>query len=819
LPKLQIGITAGMVLFLSLTPCMGSKADRSTVLAAIPSQEQQQTATQYYQQGIAQYQASQIDRAIQSWQQALQLFRQAHDQAGELSTLGALSAGHIAIGDYRQTIHYAQQQQAIAQAINNPSAQAQALGNLGAAYKNLGDYPKALATHQQALILFRELKDRKSEGILLRNLGNTYSVIGDYDQALPLYQKSLAIAQELKNPREEGNTLATLGAIHTNLGNDRKALQLYQKGLAIAERLQDLPLQANILINLGTTYHVLGLNNQGIKSYQQGLELAQQLNDRVLQGEVLSNLGLIYEDQHDYDKAIQTHQQSVMIAQSSRDPHAEALARNNLGHALLADHKLKAAEDQLRIAVKLLDQARSGLSDLARVNLLDTQVSTYNLLQQILIASNNPEAALEASEQGRAQAFAHQLAQHRAASGARSLAVNLAPNLAQIKQIAQQQKITIVEYALLPDDAFQFRGKQRGRSAGLYIWVVQPTGKVHFRYVDLTFLWKEQQDFKHLVAAARCTIKRSADPKVCGPILSSLRQTFPPRDEQPYNPALQQLHELLITPIADLLPSNPDQTVVFVPQENLFVLPFAALQDRQGRYLIERHTLVHAPSIQVLNLAAARQIDRPNPTALIVGNPVMPQRLNLATNQTAHLAPLPFAEVEAIAIAKQLKVPVLTQAAATKPQVMAQMPQAKLIHLATHGLLDDLRDSGIPGAIALAPTPGNDGFLTSDEIAQLQLQADLVVLSACNTGEGTISGDGVIGLSRAFMTAGASRVMVSLWQVPDDSTAELMQHFYRDRQRLTQDAQALRSAMLETMKSYPEPLNWAPFLIMGSDRR
>ncbi|NJM48254.1 MAG: CHAT domain-containing protein [Alkalinema sp. RU_4_3] len=80
----------------------------------------------------------------------------------------------------------------------------------------------------------------------------------------------------------------------------------------------------------------------------------------------------------------------------------------------------------------------------------------------------------------------------------------------------------------------------------------------------------------------------------------------------------------------------------------------------------------------------------------------------------------------------------------------------------------------------------------------------------------------VIGLSRAFMTAGASRVMVSLWQVPDDSTGELMQHFYRDRQRpqgKTQDAQALRSAMLETMKSYPEPLNWAPFLIMGSDRR
>jgi CHAT domain-containing protein len=151
------------------------------------------------------------------------------------------------------------------------------------------------------------------------------------------------------------------------------------------------------------------------------------------------------------------------------------------------------------------------------------------------------------------------------------------------------------------------------------------------------------------------------------------------------------------------------------------------------------------------------------------------------------------------------------------------MPQAKLIHLATHGLLDDLRQSGIPGALALAPSAGDDGFLSSDEIAQMRLQADLVVLSACDTGQGTISGDGVIGLSRAFMIAGAGRVMVSLWQVPDDSTAELMQQFYQQRPQnqgaASQDAKALRSAMLETMKSYPEPLNWAPFLMVGNDRR
>jgi CHAT domain-containing protein/Flp pilus assembly protein TadD len=780
--SLVLGGLSGLYPSLALAELSSSPATARTVV----NPEDQ------FRQGVVAYRKGQLDQAMQFWLQAWQLFQQNNQPESVKATRSNLTV-----------------LQADLEKITRDQTA-------------IGDYQSALRSIQTLLNLASLLQDQPAQMRAMNSLGNIYTYLGQYDLAIAQYQSSLALAQRLPDESHHSKVLGNLGVVYSYLGDYDKALAQYDLSLKRQQQQQDTLGQSTTLLNLGNVKQAQGQFQTAIQFYRQALQLAKPNQDMVRTRQALNNLGLAFDHLRDYKQAIDYLTQSLHLAQASQDIVTQTAAWNNLGHAFLGDKQFDQAEIALRQAVQLRDQLRQGLSDRQQISLFDTQVATYNLLQQVLIAQQQPESALEASEQGRAQAFAKQLAQHRAALDRSRIAkpiANLAPNIAQIKQVAQRQQITIVEYALLPDDAFQFQGKQRARSAGLYIWVVQPTGKVHFRYVDLTFLWKEQQDFKHLVAAARCTIKRSADPKVCGPILTSLRQAFPPRDEQPYNPALQQLHELLITPIADLLPSNPDQTVVFVPQENLFVLPFAALQDRQGRYLIERHTLVHAPSIQVLNLAAARQIDRPNPTALIVGNPVMPQRLNLATNQTAHLAPLPFAEVEAIAIAKQLKVPVLTQAAATKPQVMAQMPQAKLIHLATHGLLDDLRDSGIPGAIALAPTPGNDGFLTSDEIAQLQLQADLVVLSACNTGEGTISGDGVIGLSRAFMTAGASRVMVSLWQVPDDSTAELMQHFYRDRQRLTQDAQALRSAMLETMKSYPEPLNWAPFLIMGSDRR
>jgi CHAT domain-containing protein len=157
--------------------------------------------------------------------------------------------------------------------------------------------------------------------------------------------------------------------------------------------------------------------------------------------------------------------------------------------------------------------------------------------------------------------------------------------------------------------------------------------------------------------------------------------------------------------------------------------------------------------------------------------------------------------------------------AATKAAVIPRLAQASVIHLATHGFLDDVKGVGVPGAIALTPTtnPPDNGLLTADEILTQKLHAELVVLSACDSGGGRITGDGVIGLSRAFLTVGASSVVVSLWKVPDAATATLMNEFYRQwrsNQSLGK-ARALRQAILKTKNAYPDPLSWAAFTLIG----
>ncbi|MEL6333601.1 MAG: CHAT domain-containing protein, partial [Cyanobacteria bacterium J06626_26] len=290
--------------------------------------------------------------------------------------------------------------------------------------------------------------------------------------------------------------------------------------------------------------------------------------------------------------------------------------------------------------------------------------------------------------------------------------------------------------------------------------------------------------------------------------------------------------DLLIAPIADHLPSSAAEKIVVVPHRELFLVPFPALQNSQGEYLIEAHTLATTPSLQTLHFLQQRLveqsgqalvvgIDRANASsAVIVGNPDMPSLPQRIGGPLLPLSQLPGAEAEAVAIAPLLNTDPLLGAAATETAVRKRLADADIIHLATHGILDE--QQGLSSAIALTPTSEkrerdqpDDGLLTAQEVMQLRLKADLVVLSACNTGRGRITGDGVVGLSRSFLAAGANNLVASLWAVPDEATAILMTEFYRQLQTEPDKAVALRQAMLSTLADYPDPRDWAAFFLIG----
>ncbi|HEY9646667.1 MAG TPA: CHAT domain-containing protein [Chroococcidiopsis sp.] len=819
-----------------ITPAIAQSPPQGSPAVA-PSASTQADADQQFQQGLQHYRSGALEEAIAPLTSALNAYQTLHSQAREVVARQALGAVYLALEQHEAAIAQFEAALTLARQQDDRTAQAGILSNLGIAYRAIGHYSQAIAAQEQALAIARAMSNAAgntaAEGQILANLGNAYESVGDYDNAIAVYNQSLAIARANSDRGSEAVALGNIGAIQATQGHYTEAIASYQQSLAIAQAINNQAGQAYTLQNIGAAYHAQGDYTTAIDYYQRSLPLTQAVGDRALEGDTLSNLGSAYEDIGDYPQAIAYHQQSLAIAQALSDPRAEGNALNNLGHAFFEAGQLEEAETQLRRAVTRLESLRPGLDDAYNVSVFDTQVLTYNLLQQILVAQDQVEAALEISERGRARAFVDLLARRaveptRADRSSRQAAVTDSPTIRQIRRIARDQQATLVEYAIVPDGTFKVQGKQRGREAELFIWVVQPSGAIAFRRVDLRPLWEQGQvdSLADLVVSGRFSIGvRGGEEAIQRGEEST---TFNWRK-------LQQLYSVLIAPIAELLPTDPDAAVIFIPQESLFLVPFPALQAENGDFLLAQHTILTAPAIQVLDLTRQqqqrqeRQKPRRSPTAtlftaddmLLVGNPTMPVLALREGRPPAPLSPLPGAEQEAIAISQLLDVPALIGDRATEATVLDRINRAKIIHLATHGLLQygQADQPGqrhtLPGAIALAPSGSYDGLLTSDEILDLRLNANLVVLSACNTGRGQITGDGVIGLSRSFISAGAASIVVSLWSVSDESTALIMTRFYEQLQTGATKAQALRQAMLAGKEAYSHPVEWSAFTLIG----
>ncbi|WP_052672210.1 CHAT domain-containing protein [Aliterella atlantica] len=730
---------------------------------------------------------SQYPQALESYQQALVIAREIGNRAIEGQILSGIGLVHTYRAEYAQALTSLQQGLAIYQAIGSPAGAGRLLNNIGLVYQGQSRYAEALKAYQQALTTVRAIGDKAGEAASFSNIGLIYDSLGQYNRALDSYQQALKISQTLGNRSGEGTVLNNIGGVYLRWGNYPQALKNYEQALALLQAVGNRAGIGTTLNNIGEANRLQGKYPQALASYQKGLAITKEISNRAIEGTTLNNIGEINRFQGKYTEALASYQQALVIHRAISNRLGEGQTLTNIGFTLFKSGKTVEAQKALENAIATLESLRPGLSDANKVSIFDTQAGIYPILQQILIARNQPEPALEIAERGRARAFLELLATRSNAQTVESVPL---PNIGQIRQIAKQQQATLVEYSVISDE-FEIEGRIQQRQSELYIWVVKPTGEVIFRRSDLKPLW--QQKNTSLLQ-----------------LVTNSRQAIPGRSRS----SLQQLYQLLIAPIADQLPTNPAARVIFIPQGALFLAPFPALQQANGKYLIEQHTILTSPSIQLLEVTHRRsQQGSKLRNAVVVGNPIMPKVAPEVGATPVQLPSLPAAEQEAKAIAPLLKTQAITGSKATKAEIVSKLPNSRIVHLATHGLLDDVR--GLGSAIALAPTSKDNGLFTAEEILGLKLNADLVVMSACNTGRGQITGDGIIGLSRSWISAGVSSVIVSLWLVPDTPTATLMTNFYQTMQKNPDKAQALRQAMLTTMKQHPNPRDWAAFTLIG----
>ena len=723
--------------------------------------------------------------------------------------------------DYNKAIACYQQNLELARLGGDGAREGYALNNLGATYYAIGDYEKAISYQQQRLAQAEARADLLGKGQAFIGLGAAYGAIGNYKKAIEYYEQSLEVAHSLKWADLEANVLRNLGLVYYAQKEYKKAVEYQEQSLAIAKQQRDRRGEALALSNLGLVHYSLTDYAKAIDEQKQSLAIAKELRDRFVQGRALENLGIAYYAVKNYPQAIESYQQSLAIARELSDRHAQGRALSNLGDAFYKAKQPAEAIKALFSAIEIWESLRSNLNknDLNLISIFETQETSYSTLQEVLANQNQHNEALEIAERGRAQAFLRLLTNRFSAQSAqatlKSSENQIKPiDIQEIQQIAKEHNSTLVSYSIIKE-VVEADGQRKLQDSELYIWVTQPTGQIEFRRISLKGLAEQETLLKTLITKSRCFTRSCVRSKQRSQPATNPTRSLPIVEQRFLDSSLQELYQLLIEPIADLLPLDPTSRIIFIPHESLFLVPFAALQDSSGNYLIEKHTILTAPSIQVLSLTKKQQQLTSGKGAIVVGNPTMPS-VGFNRNQPPQKLPsLPHSETEAIAIAELLNAEPLTGDKATKVAVLQQIERARIVHLATHGILDDVEGLGVPGFLALAPSKGDSGLLTANEIFNLKLNAELVVLSACNTGRGRITGDGVIGLSRSFIAAGVPSVVVSLWSVTDQSTADFMAEFYRQMQLTPDIAQALRKAMLVTLVKYPNPVDWAAFTLIG----
>ena len=772
--------------------------------------------------------------------EALALSRVLSFSIAEAEARNLLGVIDGAAGEHRAAIVHYDAGLALVQRAGNPFQEARFTNNIAVSLASLGEWRDALAHLDRAVPLYRRIGEKRQLALTLQNIGAAYVWLGEYEDALAQFRLALPLVRELGARGLEATNDVNSGVALLELGRVAEARASLEDGLAITRELEDLRTEALALRHLGRLEDKEKRHAEALAYHQGSLTLQRVNGNRRGEAFALLNIGTLQRKLGDADAARLSLRDAHALACAVDDPALESGTR-------LALARVEAGEGNLHAAWRQLEAALHGVESL-RVNVAGQHLrgayqltirEYYELAVDVLMRMNRPAEALEISERARARGLLDLLAEARVdvrQGGdpellAREKKLRRAIN-DKAAQLARSQKKTLAtEVDALVAELRQLERRIR-ESSPRYASLTQPETltlrQIQRDVVDDDTLLVEialgdERGHVWAVTTDSVTVRALPSRKEVEAVARRFYEALTARnvridDETPQARLARlararqrigkdgaKLYELLLAK----LPLRGKSRLLIVADGALQYVPFAAIP-MNGQPLVTRFELVHMPSVSAL--AALRRETKgrrvPERTVAVLADPVFAD---------ARMPRLPLAREEAASIARIAYRPeVRVGAAATRAAAMSgELGRYRYIHFATHGVLDD-RTPELSG-IALS-----DGFLRLHEIYNLDLPADLVVLSACQTALGKeVAHEGLVGLTRGFMYAGAERVLASLWKIDDRATAELMRGLYERMlvERMT-PAAALRAAQIEMAQSprWSEPYHWAAFVLQGEWR-
>ncbi|MBF0620491.1 MAG: CHAT domain-containing protein [Magnetococcales bacterium] len=711
-------------------------------------------------------------------------YNQAKALAEQLGDVRLMSLVHLSLansawfqGAYQEAFDGIDLANQHAESLGDPSLTVMVENTRGLIYWTLNELEKALFHLQEALSAAKKAKLPLEEASSCNNLGLVYRDQKNYDTALEWFNKALDIDTHLKSRWGMAYDHRNIGITLANQGKQKAALKAFEKAVALSQSV-GLPIsEAKSLLELGNSHLALGAVAKARTHFDRALSLADHHNLQEVSWRALYGIGRVDQQQGDLKKATAAFDDAIKRVESMR----AALKLDELRNSFQLNKedlykemvRLQVAQGQERNAFNYLERFRSrSFIDLLgnqRLTLKNEQDQTVldkttalfkkvdSLTAQVTGLDKPPKAKVRALKKARIKMEEALLALKRHNPQLMGFVAVNPLTLDGVEKLLEPD-VALLSYLVTPD--------------AVLIWVVRANGTKLFRSSvkesDLV-TWSSQ--FRDLV------------------------QKMEPMDD-----VVETLYEHLISPIeAELADVN---IVGILPDGPLHFISFAGLR-KDDHYVVDRWPIFYSPSGSVLEYTFGRRNQQKQTRVLALGNPDL-GNFNYE---------LPLAEFEADSIAWNFpEIDILTGPKASKEWLVDNINNYGIIHIAAHGEFQDFNP--LLSSLWLASKNPQGRRLTVKEVFSLEINADLVTLSACQTGLGKLRGGEIIGLNRAFMYAGTHALISTLWRVDDLATAVLMKHFYR--QYVQRDkAESLQEAQLQIKEIFPHPAQWAGFTLVG----
>ncbi len=762
--------------------------------------------------GILYGRTGEAERAVEEFRRALQLSRTIQWQELELGILNNLGIATKDLGEYDASLDYYAETLALSRALKDRGLQANVLNNMGNLYRIRRSYRKALECHEQALSLAREVGDLDHEGRALNTLGWTQFRLNDFRKALDYFEQALAIRQRVNEPAGLASTLDGVGMTWHALGDETKALEYMNEGLALRRSLAERYAEIESLSHLAQVKRDQGRLDEALADVEASVQLADSLRGRVMSPDLRASF--VAAEQERYELYIDTLMQ--LSQERPSEPFAtQALEASERGRARVLLESLIEARTDIRQGIDpaLLEQERSTLR---RLDEASTRLTQLTARQSDARAVEGARAAI-ATVSGEYQATEARI--RRESPRYAALTQPVALKTAEIQERLLDADTVLLEFAL---------GERRS-----WLWAVTPKSVESFALPPRGQIEEATRRVYTLLTARQ---PRAGEPA------TDRAQRVAAADGRLRRQSAALSRTLLGEAAHRLGTAWDRKRLLIVAADVLAYAPFSSLPDpkRPQRPLVQEHEIVSVPSASVLAfIREDTQGRRPAMKSVaILADPVFEsddprvktgvQPASARASGARRVSPvsrLPFSRQEALAIAALLPPSDVLRAtdfdANRALATSGDLSDYRIVHFATHGFLnsEQPRMSGLVLSLVRPDGKAQEGFLRLTDIYNLRLPAEVVVLSACQTALGKeIRGEGIVGLTRGFMYAGARRVVASLWQVDDLATAELMRLFYRAMLKDgLRPAAALRAAQrqLAAQPQWASPYYWSAFVLQG----